>query len=185
MIDKSENGESPKRWSLSNSSVTGIWFPSVFFLIQKSLMGHFCTLIWKSLGDVTFLWWINYSSKIRGGVLEMAQKVIEGGVVTWRHMHEKLDSRYWLLWILSHLRVSGLKKWAISKFWHVIEILSQFEVEPSQNLMHMPSRDKTSFDDFLSHLKDPPVHWIWLSYFGLFLNQRSSNGFWENMFRTT
>ena len=38
----------------------------------------------------------------------------------------------------------------------MIEIFSQFEVEPSQNLMHMPSRDNTSFDDFLSHLKDPP-----------------------------
>ena len=88
----------------------------------------------------------------------MAQKVIEGGIVTWRYMHEilrwlnfklaqnlrsrvktprwltfsdqklwdsskfeqKLDSRYWLLRILSHLRVSGLKKWAISEFWHVI-----------------------------------------------------------------
>ena len=28
--------------------------------------------------------------------------------------------------------------------------LSQFEVEPFQNLMHMPSRDNTSFDDFLA-----------------------------------
>jgi len=32
--------------------------------------------------------------------------------------------------------------------------MSQFEVEPSQNLMHMPSRDNTSLDDFLSLLKD-------------------------------
>ena len=53
--------------------------------------------------------------------------------------------------ILSYLRVFGVKKWAISDFWH------QFEVESSQNLMHMPSRDNISFDDFLSHLKDPRV----------------------------
>ena len=62
--------------------------------------------------------------------------------------------------ILSYLRVLGLKKWAISEFWHVIEILSQFEVEPSQNLILMPPRDKlyyTSNDNFLSHLKDPRV----------------------------
>ena len=26
--------------------------------------------------------------------------------------------------------------------------------------MHMPPRDNTSFDDFLSHLKDPRVHKI-------------------------
>ena len=58
--------------------------------------------------------------------------------------------------ILSHLRVSGLKKWAISEFWHVIEILSQFAVEPSQNRMQMASRDNISFDVFLSHLKHPP-----------------------------
>ena len=40
----------------------------------------------------------------------------------------------------------------------MIEILSQFEVEPSQNLMHISPRDNTSFDDFLSHLKDPRVY---------------------------
>ena len=78
----------------------------------------------------------------------LAQKVIEGGIASCRHMHEilrwfnfklaqnlrsrvktprwltfsdqklwdsskfeqKLESRYWLLRILSHLRVSGLKK---------------------------------------------------------------------------
>ena len=28
---------------------------------------------------------------------------------------------------------------------------------PSQNRMHMPSRDNISFDDFLGHLGDPPV----------------------------
>ena len=32
------------------------------------------------------------------------------------------------------------------------------DFEPSQNLMHMPPRDDTFFDDFLSHLKDPHVH---------------------------
>ena len=30
--------------------------------------------------------------------------------------------------------------------------------EPSQNHMHIPSCDMTSFDVFLSHLKIPPVH---------------------------
>ena len=35
--------------------------------------------------------------------------------------------------------------------------MSQFEVEPSQNLMHMPRRDHTSIDVFLSHVKDPRV----------------------------
>ena len=125
------------------------------------------------------------------GVLEKAQKVIEGGVVTCRHMQDilrwlefklaqnldhvsklrdgslfqfwnpekaqksfeqKLNSRYLLLRILSHLSVSKLKKCALSEFWHVIKILSQFEFEPSQNILHMPTRDNTSFDDFLSHL---------------------------------
>ena len=70
--------------------------------------------------------------------------------------------------ILSHLKVSGLKKSAILEFWQVIEILSQFEVEPSQNLMHMPPRDNTSFDDFLSHFKDSEAqgmtHTVWGSY---------------------
>ena len=60
--------------------------------------------------------------------------------------------------ILSHLRVWGLKKRVISEFWHVIEILSQFEVEPSQNRMHMASRDNISFKVLLSHLKDPNVY---------------------------
>ena len=44
------------------------------------------------------------------------------------------------------------EKWAISEFLHVIEILSQVEVQSYQNLMHMPSRETTSFDDFYSHL---------------------------------
>ena len=70
---------------------------------------------------------------------------------------KKLNSRYWSLRTLSHLRVSCLKKSAISGYRHVIEILSQFEVEPSQNLMQIPPRDNTSFNDFLSHLKDPCV----------------------------
>ena len=39
----------------------------------------------------------------------------------------------------------------------MIKILSQFEVESSENLMHMPSHDNLSFDDILSHLKDPRV----------------------------
>ena len=68
---------------------------------------------------------------------------------------KKLNSRYWSLRTLSHLRVSCLKKSAISGYWHVIEILSQFEVEPSQNLMHMPSRDNTSFDDFWAISRTP------------------------------
>ena len=33
--------------------------------------------------------------------------------------------------------------------------------EPSQNHMHMPSCDMTSFDVFLSHLKIPPVVGAW------------------------
>ena len=44
----------------------------------------------------------------------------------------------------------------ISEVCHVIEILSQFESEQSQNFMYMPSRDTISFDDFLIHLKVPP-----------------------------
>ena len=39
----------------------------------------------------------------------------------------------------------------------MIKILSQFEVESSENLMHMPSHDNMSFDDILIHLKDPRV----------------------------
>ena len=58
---------------------------------------------------------------------------------------------------MSRLRILDLKKWAISEFCHVIEILCQFESEPSQNLMHMPSCDNISYDDFLSHFKIPPV----------------------------
>ena len=63
--------------------------------------------------------------------------------------------------ILSYLRISGLKKWAISEFWHVIvnfEPIWSWAISKSHayHMQHMPSRDKTSFDDFLSHLKDPP-----------------------------
>ena len=63
------------------------------------------------------------------GVLEMAQKVIEGGIVTWRHMHEILR---WLNFKLaqnprshhvnSHVKTprwltfSDLKLWNSSKF---------------------------------------------------------------------
>ena len=50
-------------------------------------------------------------------------------------------------------------------FCHVIEILSQFDSEPSQNLMHMPSRDNISFDDFLGHLGEPPVFDRFLTIF--------------------
>ena len=69
---------------------------------------------------------------------------------------KKFILKYWMLRILSNLRILGLKKWVILEFCHVIEVLSQFESEPSQNVMHMPSRDNISFDDFLSHLKIPP-----------------------------
>ena len=125
----------------------------------------------------------------------MAQKVIEGGVVTWRHMHvtlrwlnfklaQNLRSRVktprWLtfsdqkLWDSSNSERNSIRDidsfefWAISEFevWKCdpsrsfdtwSQILGNLEVEPSQNLMHMPPRDNTSFDDFLSHLKDPRV----------------------------
>ena len=40
----------------------------------------------------------------------------------------------------------------------MIKVLSQFEVEPSQNCLHMHPRDNISFDVFLRHLKDPRVH---------------------------
>ena len=89
---------------------------------------------------------------IYGGYLEMAQKVRDFEMAHFQissksrsrgklpRFQKKFISRYWMLRIWNLFKIWGLKKWVISEFRHVIEILSQFESEPSQNLMHMPSQ---------------------------------------------
>ena len=82
--------------------------------------------------------------------------------------------------LLSHLRILGLKKWAISEFRHVIEILSQFESEPSQNLMHMPSRDNISFVDVLSHINIAPVFYCFWILLRTNLKRFKAEQYWSS-----
>ena len=56
----------------------------------------------------------------------------------------------------------GFDTWWIFRA-EIKEKLNSSNFEPSQSYMHMPSRVKTSFDDFLSHLKVPPVRKCWFS----------------------
>ena len=100
------------------------------------------------------------------GVSEMAQKVIEGDVVTWRHMHAILrwpkirtiqflfdfGSKY-----QSRVKILRWPTFFSSKIlrWPKIRTISASNT--SSLRMHMPSRDNISFDDFLGHLGDPPV----------------------------
>ena len=123
------------------------------------------------------------------GVLEMAQKVIEGGIVTWRYMHDILrwlnfklaqnldhvsklrngslfqtwnsemaqnskQSKSRIEFLFEFWAISEFSIWATSEFWQVIEILSQFEIEPSQNIMHMPSVKAL-------HVTTPPSMTFW------------------------
>ena len=110
------------------------------------------------------------------GVLEMAQKVIEGGVVTWRHMHEILR---WLNFKLAQnlrsrvktprwLTFSDLKLWDGSKFepinisnWVSLKIRLE-TVITCQNLMQLSPRDITSFGDFFEQVFDGSSKWFWI-----------------------
>ena len=57
---------------------------------------------------------------------------------------------------LRWLKIRSVEYLEFSKIKHVIEILSHLKVEPSQNRMHMTSREHVSFDDFMSHLTLTP-----------------------------
>ena len=76
---------------------------------------------------------------------------------------EKLDSRQKWFSTHEHLRVFELKKVSqrFDTWWkfraRIKEKLYSSNFEPSESYIQMSSRVNTSFEDFLSHLKDPRV----------------------------
>ena len=111
---------------------------------------------------------------ITGGMVGWLKKSSNKTSLTWSHLHEKsrwpsfkiapnLDhvSFHWDGSLFSRKNRDG-KNWAISVKRHVIKILSNFETEPCQFLMHIICSiwlhvRHVSFDDFLSHFTIPPV----------------------------
>ena len=83
-------------------------------------------------------------------ILWAADPLVTRGFLKWLKKLSIRDDRV----KFNHL-VFLLKKLAISAMKHVIEIWSHFELELSQNRMHMTSHGHASFDDFLVISKYP------------------------------
>ena len=98
--------------------------------------------------------WLLRKCENTGGIVRWLKKSLKGTCLTWSHMHEKsrwlnfkmaqnLDHVFSteMAHFFNHKNRNGSKKWAISVKWHLIEILSHFEIEPSRFFMHMTSRE--------------------------------------------
>ena len=128
------------------------------------------TLRWLKIRTVQFLF--NFSSKYPSRVKTLRWLTFfSSKTPRWLKIRREIGFEPKIIRILSHLRVFELKKCEPSQgfdtWWifraEIKEKLNSSNFEPSQSYMHMPSRVKTSFDDFLSHLKVPPVRKCWFS----------------------
>ena len=155
-------------------SVRGLYNSGFLNLLNQRKMFILILNFWpKNASDVT---WLRFNP--RSGYPEIAQKAIEGANVTcWNMLHiiciwfwngstiEPFSFSLIFAQNIDHVLFSwdgslflARKSWDSSKFEEKLNSRqNDSNFEPSQNHMHLPTCDISSYDGFLSYFRIPPV----------------------------